>query len=284
MKFTTMLLATMLLVGPVAEFAAGQTAVNRPTIEKALFRLALTEADRSLLSTEFTTIVKFGPEAIPVLLEIFSDESYGFGNPRSLAYPIRLLAGQALAKFKPVVTTHQEIAFASLRKLQAHRKPDVREIALATLYRLGDEAPLKLRLKQGYAQIQQRYTQIVLCDKQGMTILARRLRYDIAMDCHDLATCYLRILDKQRGKELLLRAIVFEPSAYASHYSLACAYASLGEIDNGLNALSQAVATGYADLSWLQRDQDLQGLHAHPRFAQIVQALAQRLSAASEDE
>jgi tetratricopeptide (TPR) repeat protein len=282
MRFTKNLRAAILLAMTLACLATAQTPLDRKSVEKELFKLALQEADRCLLNIDFNSVVKLGPEAIPILLEIFSDESYAFGSTRSLAYPIRLLAGIALAEFKPQVLRYSEVAFATLRRLQNHRKRDVQEIALAALYRLGDEKPLKLKTQEGYAKIQQKHTQLEFYNKQGATILVQRLRYDLAVEYHELAIFYLRIHDKQRGKELLLQAIVFEPAAYASYYNLACAYASLGEIEKGVDALAQAVETGYADLSWLQRDQDLQSLHAHPKFAQIVQKLTDSLSQTDE--
>lgn len=279
-KLQTVTLSMLLLT--LGVMASTQPALTRESVEKELFQLALLQTDRSLLTADYKNIVRLGPSAIPVLVEIFSDESYAFGSSRPLAYPIRLLAGLSLGEFKPILNDQQIKVFVALRQMQIHRKQDIREIAITSLYRLGDEAPLKTRMKNMYGKIRQQHAQLDLYQQQGEMILVRRVRYNLAIEYNDLAILYLRIYDKQRCKNLLEQAISNDPNISDCHYNLACVYASFGEIEKGLDSLSRAIDVGYMDLLWLQIDRDLQSLHAHPRFAQIVQKLAQKLQNHSE--
>lgn len=53
-------------------------------------------------------------------------------------------------------------------------------------------------------------------------------------------------------------------------YNLACAYSRNGNIEEGLEALKQAVALGYCDFKWIKEDQDLENLRQDKRFEEIV--------------
>ncbi len=65
------------------------------------------------------------------------------------------------------------------------------------------------------------------------------------------------------------------PYTLSSRYNLACIAALRGERALALSLLRQAVADGYRDAGWMERDADLQTLRGDPEFEAIVE-LARR--------
>jgi adenylate cyclase len=53
-------------------------------------------------------------------------------------------------------------------------------------------------------------------------------------------------------------------------YNAACMYVSLGESDRALDALRQAVESGYTNFGWMQNDPDLMSLREHPDFVALM--------------
>jgi hypothetical protein len=47
-------------------------------------------------------------------------------------------------------------------------------------------------------------------------------------------------------------------------------YVSLGESDRALDALRQAVESGYTNFGWMQNDPDLMSLREHPDFVALM--------------
>ncbi len=70
------------------------------------------------------------------------------------------------------------------------------------------------------------------------------------------------------------------PNSAGNWYNLACAYALRGDRELALQALSDAVATGYRDSAWAASDEDLALLHDAPEFA----ALSTRMGALARQE
>ncbi|MBL9145953.1 MAG: hypothetical protein JNM99_19895 [Verrucomicrobiaceae bacterium] len=70
------------------------------------------------------------------------------------------------------------------------------------------------------------------------------------------------------GMEAMFRAqITMQPGLPNPHYNLACALALQGKTDDALKALTQSVATGFADAKGLEADDDLASLRVEPAFA-----------------
>ena len=65
------------------------------------------------------------------------------------------------------------------------------------------------------------------------------------------------------------------PYTLSSRYNLACIAALRGERALALSLLRQAVADGYRDAGWMERDADLQSLRGDPEFEALVE-LARR--------
>ncbi|HEU4712057.1 MAG TPA: protein kinase [Pyrinomonadaceae bacterium] len=66
---------------------------------------------------------------------------------------------------------------------------------------------------------------------------------------------------------------------YVSPYHLALVNASLGRIEASLDLLDQAYETGDAKVLWLGVDPELEPLHGHPRFNDLLRKLDHRLVA-----
>jgi tetratricopeptide (TPR) repeat protein len=53
------------------------------------------------------------------------------------------------------------------------------------------------------------------------------------------------------------------------HYNLACSYSLTGNFNQAAAALDRAIALGYRDFKWLNRDPDLAEFRGHPLFKQL---------------
>ena len=75
---------------------------------------------------------------------------------------------------------------------------------------------------------------------------------------------------RDRARDLARRALEARPDAFATLYNVACAYSVLGDRDDALGMLDQAVKHGRGNLEWIQHDPDLDSLRPDPRFEAIV--------------
>jgi tetratricopeptide (TPR) repeat protein len=79
-----------------------------------------------------------------------------------------------------------------------------------------------------------------------------------------------RIADGLKMDRKLVR---LEPDNSTAHYNLACSLALSGRKPEALRTLQRAIELGYGDYDWMQRDPDLEGLHRHPLFQQLLAKL-----------
>jgi TolB-like protein/Flp pilus assembly protein TadD len=56
-------------------------------------------------------------------------------------------------------------------------------------------------------------------------------------------------------------------------YNCACLYSRLGEVDDAIDALRQALEAGYANRGWAKQDPDLNPLRDNPQFQQLMAGL-----------
>jgi tetratricopeptide (TPR) repeat protein len=56
-------------------------------------------------------------------------------------------------------------------------------------------------------------------------------------------------------------------------YNLACSYSLLGQCDDALDTLQQAVCLGYTDLAFIQQDPDLEVVRRDPRYTSFLENL-----------
>jgi tetratricopeptide (TPR) repeat protein len=75
---------------------------------------------------------------------------------------------------------------------------------------------------------------------------------------------------RDRSRELAERALEVRPDAFATYYNVACAYSVLGDKDDAIRMLDQAVQHGRGNLEWIGHDPDFDPLREDPRFNDIV--------------
>ncbi|MFC1709599.1 hypothetical protein ACFL2J_06065 [Candidatus Omnitrophota bacterium] len=84
-----------------------------------------------------------------------------------------------------------------------------------------------------------------------------------------LAETYTKSGECKKGLELDKRLVKLLPDDYIVHYNLACSYSLLGDIDNALKSMRQAIALGYDDFDYINKDPDLANLRSDKRFEEI---------------
>lgn len=76
-----------------------------------------------------------------------------------------------------------------------------------------------------------------------------------------------------RALEWADRALAMDPSEPVTLYNVACVYALQGVVDKALDCLHDAVRHGFAHKEWIEHDSDLNSLHTHHRFAELLAKL-----------
>ncbi|HUT33816.1 MAG TPA: hypothetical protein VNE39_10065 [Planctomycetota bacterium] len=74
----------------------------------------------------------------------------------------------------------------------------------------------------------------------------------------------------EKGLGIDERLCHLRPGDPIVHYNLACSYAIVGKVDQAIETLEHAVALGYHDSGYLQRDPDLDGIRRDPRYLALL--------------
>lgn len=74
--------------------------------------------------------------------------------------------------------------------------------------------------------------------------------------------------------EAIENALLLDPDFAPAHYDLACYRALSGEPRKAFTALQTALARGFCDFEWMERDPDLAPLRAFPEFAVLLNTRA----------
>jgi len=88
-------------------------------------------------------------------------------------------------------------------------------------------------------------------------------RLDLLASLGELYTRVGRLADGLRIDRRLTELLPTDPIA---HYNLACSLSLIGRVDLAFAALREAVALGYQDFEFLEKDGDLRHLRADPKF------------------
>ena len=250
-------------------------------IENELISLVSPQGGFGFFVGQFEPLLKYGEAAVMPLLEMFEDNyafvNIAYGQTTEIAYKIRVLAGEALADFAPYLGKRKSAVLVRLSNLQNHRQKEIQEIATYTLYMLGDQWRLNQKIEALKSRIDEDTMRIEQYRRMGHNDYAASLQDQVAQNCFELAMIYLRIRKDLEAIGILKQAIANDPYFAIAYYNMACAYSSLGEIEAGMDALEKAVALGYEDLGWIQKDGDLGNLKKSPRFQKLVEELARRL-------
>ena len=76
-----------------------------------------------------------------------------------------------------------------------------------------------------------------------------------------------------RGLQVDKRLSRLRPDDPVVLYNLACSYCLTGDMTRALRALKKAIACGYNDFEYLNRDSDLDALRKDRRFKRLMAAL-----------
>jgi serine/threonine protein kinase/Flp pilus assembly protein TadD len=87
------------------------------------------------------------------------------------------------------------------------------------------------------------------------------------------AIAHAALHNEERAAFFAGRAIAADPDDPMLLYNVACNYALLGRIEDGLSSLEQAVDRGYGDKAWMEHDADLEPLRSSPRYQAILERM-----------
>ena len=77
----------------------------------------------------------------------------------------------------------------------------------------------------------------------------------------------------EEGLEWAERALVTDDEDAGVRYNAACLFSVAGRVDRALACLEEALAVGFGNRAWLERDPDLDGVRHDPRFAELMARL-----------
>lgn len=100
-----------------------------------------------------------------------------------------------------------------------------------------------------------------------------RKRPDFIQALTALGNAYTKRGDLQKGLDIDLRLSRLRQDEPVVYYNLACSYCLLGKIDDAFLNLKKAIALGYEDFEYLQRDPDLENLRKDRRFQDLFKEL-----------
>ena len=75
----------------------------------------------------------------------------------------------------------------------------------------------------------------------------------------------------EKGMKIDQRLCRLRPTDPIIHYNLACSYAIVGKVDQAIETLEHAVALGYHNGAYIQRDPDLDGIRRDPRYLALLE-------------
>ena len=88
-----------------------------------------------------------------------------------------------------------------------------------------------------------------------------------------LGDAYTRRGLYDKGLQVDLRLAQLRSEDPLTWYNLGCSYSLLNRVDEALEALRQAVALGYRDVEYLQKDADLLNFRRSPKYRQFLDSL-----------
>ncbi len=86
----------------------------------------------------------------------------------------------------------------------------------------------------------------------------------------------------EKGLELDMRLARLRPDNPTVHYNLACSFSLTGDVGAALHAIEDAIRLGYDDLSFMNKDPDLENVRKDARYQRLLQGV-QRKKAVIQD-
>ena len=89
-----------------------------------------------------------------------------------------------------------------------------------------------------------------------------------------LGDAYTRRGLYDKGLQIDLRLTQLRPQDALAWYNLTCSYSLLNRLDEACDALRQAMAVGYRDVAYAQKDPDLLNLRRSPKYRHLLESFA----------
>lgn len=108
--------------------------------------------------------------------------------------------------------------------------------------------------------------------RQGLRVAERHLE----LNPDDARALYLgggalvQLGERDRAREWADRARAIAPDDPGVLYNVACVYATMGQTDEALTCLEQAVQNGFGHREWLENDSDINAVRGDPRFHALL--------------
>ena len=74
----------------------------------------------------------------------------------------------------------------------------------------------------------------------------------------------------EEAKVEAAKALELNPTDPVMLYNAACFYGRTGDKNLAISSLQNAVAAGYADLEWVERDPDLDSIRNEPEYLELI--------------
>jgi serine/threonine protein kinase/Tfp pilus assembly protein PilF len=84
------------------------------------------------------------------------------------------------------------------------------------------------------------------------------------------AVAHCRLGDREAGVTWAQRALAIDPEDAGVKYNVACLYAIEGRTEDAIRTLQAAVASGFGNREWLERDPDLESIRHDSRFRALM--------------
>jgi TolB-like protein/Flp pilus assembly protein TadD/tRNA A-37 threonylcarbamoyl transferase component Bud32 len=111
--------------------------------------------------------------------------------------------------------------------------------------------------------------------REGLRVAEKHLELnpDDARALYLGGNALVQLGERDRGREWINRARAIDPEDPGVLYNVACSFAQLGQTDDAINCLEQAIQNGFGHREWLENDSDLDSLRADPRFQALLKKL-----------
>src|SRR5882672_6245844 len=108
--------------------------------------------------------------------------------------------------------------------------------------------------------------------REGLRVAERHLELnpDDARALYLGAGALVQIGQRERALEWTRRALAIDSEDSGVLYNVACAYCTLGMVDDAMAAIEKSVQNGFGHKEWLENDSDLNPLRANPRFTALL--------------